>query len=77
MKVAYNSEPQSNKSSPSRGPTPPVIKTFESESSFADESFKLEETLIASISVHSHVNYNMNQRSSIKAIPATPNQVGK
>ena len=67
MKVTYNSEAPSIKGSSKILPTPPVIKTFASESSFDDESFKLEETLIASISVHSHVNHGMNQRVSIKS----------
>ena len=69
MKVTYNSElpVPSIKGSSKILPTPPVIKTFASESSFDDESFKLEETLIASISVHSHVNHGMNQRASIKS----------
>ena len=52
-------------------PPPPVLKTL-SDSSFADESFKLEETLIESISVHSHVNLGMNQRSSIKVAKREP-----
>ena len=66
VNVVYNSQPQtpsiksSNRSSGPR-PTPPVLKTFATETSFADESFKLEETLIASISVHSQINHNMKR----------------
>lgn len=78
MNAAYNSEPQvssiksSNCRSSGRCPTPPVMKTFATETSFADESFKLEETLVASISVHSQINNGMNQRSSIKVAQQEP-----
>jgi len=82
MNVAFNavqaSVPSIRSSNRSSGPafarnrpSPPVLKTL-SESSFADESFKLEETLIDSISVHSNVNFGMNQRSSIKIAPREP-----
>jgi hypothetical protein len=85
MNVAYNVEPLApsiKSSSRSSGvpvfalnrPPPPVLRTVSPDSSFADESFKLEETLIESISVHSLVNLGMNQRSSIKIGQREPRQ---